>query len=186
MLTVYIDFKSPDCYLALAPTLAMIEHTGCRVRWLPLRVRERELPKDSHDPALTASHGRVRRAYQQRINQHYASLQGLSLEGPTNPHGTDAALAALLGSEDDTTPFVQAAFNAYWRDGANLDSPQTVTKLWRSCLSQPASIDIEALDRHQADAETAGIPDAPAYVLGGELFIGRAHLPWLRELLTGS
>ena len=186
MLTVYIDFKSPDCYLALAPTLAMIEHTGCSVRWLPLRVRERELPKASHDPALTASHGRVRRAYQQRINQHYASLQGLSLEGPTNPHGTDAALAALLGSENNTTPFVQAAFNAYWQDGANLGSPETVTELWGSCLSQPASIDIEALDRHQADAETAGIPDAPAYRVGGELFIGRAHLPWLRELLTQS
>lgn len=184
MLTVYIDFASPDCYLALAPTLAVIKKTGCTVRWLPFRAQKRELPKDSHNPALTASHGRVRCAYNQRMIEHYAGLQGLSLEGLSNPHGSDAALAALLGPETDNTGFVQAAFRAYWEDNADLTSTDLVGKLWTNCCTQPLTVDLKALEQHQLSAEAAGIPNAPAYSTTGQLLIGRAHLPLIQALLS--
>jgi hypothetical protein len=33
---------------------------------------------------------------------------------------------------------------------------------------------------------TAGLVEAPAYVLGEEIFIGRAHLPMIEWLITGK
>ena len=184
MLSIYIDFKSPESYLALAPTLALAAETGCHLQWLPFRARKRELPAASDKPERTAAHGRARQAYEIRINQHYALQQGLSLANPANPHGTDAALASLLGNEENTTVFVQAAYHAYWREGANLDCRDTVTALWTAGPNETIAIDLDALATHQLEAEQSGIVGTPAYVVAGEIFIGRAHLPLIRELLV--
>jgi 2-hydroxychromene-2-carboxylate isomerase len=39
------------------------------------------------------------------------------------------------------------------------------------------------LEETQAIAEEAGLFDAPTFVIDGQLFMGRAHIPWMRELL---
>jgi 2-hydroxychromene-2-carboxylate isomerase len=40
-------------------------------------------------------------------------------------------------------------------------------------------------DRLQADVFAAGIFGVPSYVVAGEVFFGREHLPMVRWLLTG-
>ena len=95
----------------------------------------------------------------------------------------DAALASLLGNKGNTTAFVQAAYHAYWREGANLDCWDTVTALWTAGPNETIAIDLDALATHQLEAEQSGIVGAPAFVAAGEIFIGRAHLPLIRELL---
>ena len=184
MLTVYLDFRSPESYLALQPTLALVRDTACEVRWLPLRALSRALPTQSHNPTRTAAHGRVRAVHRERINQHYAKLQGISLERHTGKNGTDAALAALVGIAGDATPFVEACFKAYWQDQKNLNCSATVAELLDATVPCAAPASTEALDRHFAEAEAAGVIDVPALMVDGEVFVGRAHLPWIRELLT--
>ena len=49
MLTVYIDFKSPESYLALQPLLALAEETGCGLRWQP-SLPAAGTPEHSPDP----------------------------------------------------------------------------------------------------------------------------------------
>ena len=184
MLTVYIDFKSPESYLALQPLLALAEETGCGLRWQPFRSRQRELPEHSPDPELTASHGRIREAYRQRINRRYAALQGLSLDRPLVNDGTDTALTALLGTDGDATAFVVAAFKAHWQDQKNLDEWDVVASLLTSAACDSKQLSSDALDRHQHDIEAEGIVSDPALVVAGEVFIGRAHIPLVRQLLN--
>jgi 2-hydroxychromene-2-carboxylate isomerase len=184
MLTVYIDFKSPESYLALQPLLALGEETGCGVKWRPFRCRQRELPEHSPDPGLTASHGRIREAYRQRINRRYAELQGLSLDRPPGDDGTDAALTALLGMDTDATAFVVAAFKAHWQDHQDLDDLNVVASLLASAACDSKQLASDALDHHQHDIEADGIVSEPALVVAGEVFIGRAHIPLVRQLLN--
>jgi len=184
MLTVYIDFKSPESYLALQPLLALAEETGCGLRWQPFRSRQRELPEHSPDPELTASHGRIREAYRQRINRRYAALQGLSLDRPQGNDGTDTALTALLGTEGDATAFVLAAFKAHWQDHRDLNDVNIVASLLASAACKSKQLPSDALDRHQHNIEAKGIVSDPALVVAGEVFIGRAHIPLVRQLLN--
>ena len=184
MLTVYIDFKSPESYLALQPLLALVEETGCGLRWRPIRSRQRELPEHSSDPELTASHGRTREAYRQRINRRYAELQGLSLDRPPNDDSTDGALTALLGMDGDATAFVVAAFKAHWQDHRDLNDDGTVASLLASAACECKQLSSDALDHHQHDIEAEGIVSDPALVVAGEVFIGRAHIPLVRQLLN--
>ena len=39
------------------------------------------------------------------------------------------------------------------------------------------------LEAMQLTSEELGVVDTPAYVIDGQVFIGREHLPWVRELL---
>ena len=45
MLTVYVDFKSADAYLALRPTLALAERLSLDIDWRPFRTVERDVPQ---------------------------------------------------------------------------------------------------------------------------------------------
>lgn len=184
MLTVYIDFKSPESYLALQPLLSLVEETGCGVNWRPFRCRQRELPEHSPDPELTVSHGRIRETYRQRINRRYAALQGLSLDRPPGNDGTDAALTALLGMGGDASEFVVAAFKAHWQDHRDLDEWDVVASLLASVACESEPLSSEALDRHQHNIEAEGIVSDAALVVAGEVFIGRAHIPLVRQLLN--
>ena len=43
-----------------------------------------------------------------------------------------------------------------------------------------------ALDAARAELLEAGVFDVPAYRVGGEVLLGRQHLPLIRDLLSGS
>ena len=60
MLSVYLDFKSPGAYLAMSPTLALVERLSLEVDWKPFRVIERDVPKLGKEETVGESHRRVR------------------------------------------------------------------------------------------------------------------------------
>ena len=187
MLTLYFDFKSPPSYLALKPTLALAERSDTRIDWQPFRSRERDLPDNRTDDTVSIRHQRVRRAARRRMHRHYAALQGLEMRFRNGPDSADLALGALALIPGLGEDFVLAAFDAYWRGGVDLNAPADVQALLdtRSCAHQPldAAAARAALTRAQSEAEARGIVDAPAYLIDGQVFIGREHLPWIEELL---
>lgn len=188
MLTVYFDFKSPASYLALRPTLRLAERLGVEVDWQPFKTTERELPE--HRAAETAgqSHRRVRAESRRMIHIKYAALQGIDLRFPAIPGETELALAVLTQMEGDRLPFVKLAFEAYWTDHQDLNAPDIVSALLRETGNSTDTFDPglarHALDKAQTNAEELGIVDAPAYLVGEQIFIGREHLPWIENVLT--
>ena len=185
MLTVYIDFKSPGAYLAIAPTLALAERLSLSIDWKPFRTIEREVPKLGQEETVGESHRRVRAASQRALAVKYAAHQGIDLQFPPTPGSTDLALGVLAGLEGDPLPFIRGAFNAYWAAHANLDDMAVVHALLQdSGVAYAGSLaDARAvMDEAQAQAEEAGIVDAPACVIAEQIFVGREHLPWIEEL----
>lgn len=194
MLTVYIDFKSPAAYLALAPTLALSGRTGAALTWRPFRTTERALPnttgtETASTESVAQSHRRVRAQSRRDTHIKYAAHQGIDLNFPDIPGETDLALGALATLSGDPLPFITAAFAAYWQGHANLDDPATVTAL---LAGQNADTSQTPQDLRrtqvaaQVDADAAGIVDAPAYLIKDQLFIGREHLPWVAELIEAD
>lgn len=181
MLTIYIDFKSADSYLALKPSLSLAERLDLDVEWRPFRSVPRELPASSPDRRRTELHHRVRTAARRREQQTYARHQGLELRFRDPEGSSDLALGVLAALEGPPLSFVRRAFEAYWSEGANLDDEAEVSRL----IDDPRALSLarEALAVAQEAAERAGIVDAPAYVVHGQIFVGRQHLPWVEELV---
>lgn len=187
MLEVYLDFKCAGSLLALNPTLAMAGRTGAEVAWRPFSTAERDVPGEGADAATVESHRAVREASRRAIHRKYAELLGVDLAFPESEGRTDLALGALTEIRGDALPFIRAAFAAYWQDQRDLDDPMVVAKILALSGVDHSGDLGETRARFataQADAEAQGIVDAPAYVIGGQIFIGRQHLPWIDELAS--
>ena len=187
MLPVYIDFKSPSAYLAMAPTLALARRHGLQIDWRPFRTVERDVPKLGQEETVGESHRRGRASALREQAIKYARHQDITLAYPSELGSTDLALGILATWTGDRLPFIQAAFRAYWQAHANLDDPNTIAQILAD-LGQPAEISkaevSEALDLALDHADEVGIGGAPGYVIQDQIFVGREHLPWIEDLIV--
>lgn len=185
MLTVYLDFKSADAYLAMKPTLALAERLSMNIDWKPFRAIERDVPKLGPSETVGESHRRVRAESQRKLVIKYAAHQGIDLNYPDRPGNTDLALGVLAVLDGDPVPFIEASFEAYWTAHADLDDPAIVQALMAQCgigLETDSDTLRATLEAAQRQAEEAGIVGTPAYVIADQIFVGREHLPWIEEL----
>jgi 2-hydroxychromene-2-carboxylate isomerase len=140
------------------------------------------------DEDVPARHRRVRATARRETHLHYAKVQNIPMRFPDPPGCTHLALA-VLAELDSCDAFVSRAFEAYWRDNLSLNEAYVV-----QTLLEPGSFDVSAMkaehmvERRLREANQRaldlGVIDAPGYLIDGEVFIGREHLPWIRELLT--
>lgn len=188
MLNVYVDFKSPASYLAIGPTLELIARTGTTAYWHPYSTLEGDLPTQAADETVGQSHRRVRAEQRRATLIKYAALQAIDLRFPVPRGTTDLALGILASIKTEPLAFIHAAFAAYWTDHANLDDEDTVLALLSASGYDASHFDMDAARRAytmaQDAAETLGIVEAPAYIIGDQLFIGREHLPWIEEIIS--
>ncbi|MBL6907276.1 MAG: DsbA family protein [Luminiphilus sp.] len=185
MIIAYIDFKSLDCYLALDPLVALAQDCNVTIDWRPFVSRERALPTQVDDEYVTRAHQRTRAESELKLQAHYTSLRGLDVTPQRCHVDTDQALARLSRIEGDQTEFVVRCFDAQWRAQQDINNAEWLDKTVADCgLSlRESSIDLDLL---QAEAEEAGLFDAPTCVIDGQLFMGRAHLPLMRRLLEAA
>ncbi len=182
-LDVYIDFKSPASWLAIGPTRAMSTELDIGLRWLPFDSRQYALAEEKPGETRRETHFRIREYERRRVHLHYASVRGVEMSFPSSPGSTRRALAAMLALGKECDAFLDAAFLAYWRDHADLDDEGVVDDLLKECGVTNLTISMSALDRALDEADQRDVIDAPTYLLGEERFLGREHLPLLRERL---
>ncbi len=187
MLKIYIDFKSPASYLAMKPTLALIAQHDWDVTWLPFRSKQDPMTKEYAEETKTERHLRVRADARRSVHLRYAEVQGVTMAFRADSGETDLALAALLTVKSDPIPFAMAAFRAYWAGGADLNELRVVANLLNDAGYGPIEFEpkqaLDSLEQVQCNAAEEKVIDAPAYVLSDQVFIGREHLPWIRELM---
>ena len=183
---LYIDFKCPAAYLALKPTLALSEELGVPINWHGIRSYQRALMQEMPNEDVGERHRRVRALARQKTHLLYSQVQDLPMQFRNPPTNTDMALAALSllnESGSDPLPFITAAFNTYWTGDADLNDAVVVAGL----PSAPTlENDDDARTHFEAaleQAEENGIFTTPTYVVNEQIFVGREHLPWIRELL---
>ena len=185
MITAYIDFKSLDCFLAISPILKLENDFGTPVSWQPYRSKERALPMQVANESVTQTHHRVRAESERRLQQHYAELRELDIDPSRGQMDTSAALGWLAGLEGDTSSFVSRLFTAHWIDHTDINDPTLLKELTAQCGLRRTvdAVDLSSIER---EAEDKGLFDAPTFFIEGQMFMGRAHIPLMRQLLTGT
>lgn len=178
---IFVDFKSPAAYLALQPTLALAERLQVEINWHPCLTRQSGVPEPQLGEDKGTTHRRVRAMQRQRTFLHYAGVQKITMNFRDDPGSTDLALATLETLAADSTPFVIAAFKAYWTSNQDLNDPDVLRRL--PCTPPTPSEVSSALDQAFERMQAHGVIDAPAYFVAGQLFIGREHLPWIERLI---
>jgi 2-hydroxychromene-2-carboxylate isomerase len=194
VIAVCIDFKSPQAWLALEPTRALEEKLGRPVDWRPFLVPAWTRPAPARaDEDRGARHRRIRAEYLAGDLERYAAARGLPLGDPYR--NTDTTLAALgllwlrRQAPSRARDYVALVFERLWKEGADVADPALVRDAlgadaarFTDYAAGPGRDELAASQRELAEA---GVWSVPTYLVDGEPFLGRQHLPMVEWLATG-
>ena len=202
IVTVYIDYKSPYAYLAKDPAYELASDFGVHLDWLPYRL---DIPSFLGSARLDEN-GRVveenRNAHQwRRVKYSYmdcrrqARKAGLVIRGTQKIWDSSLALIGMLYAKrhGDTVlrHYQDMTFERFWKRELDIEDPAVVTAVLAESGADTSGFaaylagDGRAeLDRACAEAEARGVFGVPSFIVDGELFWGREHLPDIREILA--
>ena len=188
-LTAYIDFKSPESYLAFHQTVALTERNNIEVDWKPFLTKYRAIPVTGANETKGETHLRIREDHKKYLNLKYAEILNLPMKYPLAESKTDLALAILSQANMINQEYLQLAFSYFWRDSLNLNETKTVNELLTSSgidyiVPQDTGHLLNALNQLTQQAKEFGVIATPTYWIDNQLFLGREHLPWIKEELT--
>lgn len=193
LLKIFLDFKSPAAYLAIKPTVALIEEYHPEVQWLAVRSTQKKQPKPAANAGKGSIHRYVRGLARMQTHLLYAGIQGIEMKFPDSDSCTDLALAALgytAKSDLGSLPFIHAAFSAHWSQQADLNDLEVVLGILSDRGYRPKESDLKAALEELPDAERvaheAGVFEAPSYLIADQMFLGREHLPWIKLILASG
>jgi 2-hydroxychromene-2-carboxylate isomerase len=195
-LPVAIDFKSPNCYLAIGPTCALAEELGVGVDWQPFLVA----PWKEHSPGSGendrgARHRHFRADYSEREVMRYAADRGLVMRGLHRQTDSSIVAIGLLWIRRVAAPlaraYVERVFERYWQQKLDIEDENRIRALLAE-INAPADgfasfAQAEGraeLERVQSELASAGVFEVPTYSLNGDIYVGRQHLPLIRTLLS--
>jgi 2-hydroxychromene-2-carboxylate isomerase len=202
--TVYIDYKSPYAYLAKDLVYDLERDCGVGIDWLPYDL---DLA-DFMGSARVDDSGRVieeqRSAHQwRRVRYSYmdcrrqARKRGLVIRGTQKIWDSRIALCGMLyakrQSEAVLRRYHDIVFERFWKRELDIEDPEVVSAvLAEAGADSPAfpaylaSEGPQALERICREADAAGVFGVPSFILDGELFWGREHLPDIRDMLAAT
>ena len=191
----FFDLSSPWTRLAFAnirPTLDGLDYT---IRWRPFLVggvfnAVNPSVYESRKPENTA---KLARSFEWL--KQWAQLVGVGMNFPTEHHPLKSVHAmrfccALEDDQEALERFADAAFEAYFTEGRNLDDPAVLVAVADACGFDGAALAEQASsqpikDRLRANTEEAierGAFGSPTLFVGGEhMYFGNDQLPLVRQ-----
>jgi 2-hydroxychromene-2-carboxylate isomerase len=200
-ITVYTDYKSPYAYLAKDLTYELERDFPVRLDWLPYVL---DIPSflgsarvDADGAVLEESRNahqwrRVRYSYMDCRRQ--ARKRGLVIRGPQKIWDSTLASAGMLfakrAGEAVFRRYHDAVFERFWKRELDIEDVAVVARVLNeagaddqafAAQAQAGRDEVAAISRA---AEAAGVFGVPSFILDGELFWGREHLPDIRAMLS--
>ena len=200
--TAYIDYKSPYAYLAKDLAYELERDFPVRVDWLPYVL---DIPSflgsarvDDSGQVLEEQRNphqwrRVRYSYMDCRRQ--AQRRGLVIRGPQKIWDSALAACGMLYAKRQgdvaLRRYHDMTFERFWKRALDIEDPAVI-----GAVLAEAGVDIagfsaysagegrEELDRVCRAAEAIGVFGVPTFVVDGELFWGREHLPDIRAILA--
>jgi 2-hydroxychromene-2-carboxylate isomerase len=202
VVAVYTDYKSPYAYLAKDLAYELERDFPVRLEWLPYVL---DIPSFLGSARLDGA-GRVveeqRNAHQwRRVKYSYmdcrrqARKRGLVIRGTTKIWDTVLASCGMLYAKRQGDAVFQAyhdrVFERFWKRELDIEDIAVVTAVLAEAGGDTAGFAAYAAQEGPAEvaricreAEATGVFGVPSFVLDGELFWGREHLPEIREVLA--
>jgi len=203
IVTVYTDYKSPYAYLAKDLVYELGRDFAVHIDWLPYVL---DIPSFLGSARLDDK-GRVieesRNAHQwRRVKYSYmdcrrqATKRGLIIRGPQKIWDSTLAACGLLFAKRQGDAVLRRyndiTFARFWKRELDIEDPAIIAAVLGEAGADTAGLaDYLAGDgprevnRISRAAEDKGVFGVPSFVVDGELFWGREHLPDIREMLGG-
>lgn len=197
-LTVCIDAANLSGYLALAPTLHLLEAHDVRPAWLPMvsplaRLSSKRPNEPMEDPlaAYKARRAEARRKWaESELARDCARLGITPQQGARHFDGTHAAIGLMFVTEQggDAAAYLERVYECAFRQSGNVADIEVIGDLVddRRFFAYAHSTGRHELEALQGKLLDAGVFSSPAYVYKGEVFQGRQHLPLIAWYLGGS
>jgi 2-hydroxychromene-2-carboxylate isomerase len=199
-LDIYLDLGNIAGYAALPGTLALIEKTAIETAWWPIegivpRPLSRAVSVNVDDPLQDYKQKRLAAKHQLERDELDRDCDRLGLNPEVAKQSftgelTHLAWLAMVAAGIAPLPFIQRVYELRLREGNSLEDEQTVAEL----AAEFGVLDLvgalpelaNSWVQHQAAYLELGVHDSPAYVLAGETFQGRQHLPLLAWRIDGE
>jgi 2-hydroxychromene-2-carboxylate isomerase len=202
IVTVYIDYKSPYAYLAKDAAYELERNYDVRLDWLPYVL---DIPSFLGSARVDAN-GRVveeqRNAHQwRRVRYSYmdcrrqAKKRGLVIRGPQKIWDSTLAASGMLYAKRHGDAVLRRyqdlIFERFWKRELDIEDADVIGAVLREAGADSGSFPNflkgegrQELDRICRAAEALGVFGVPTFVIDGELFWGREHLPDICEMLA--
>jgi len=200
--TVYIDYKSPYAFLAKDPAYELERDFRVRLDWLPYDLdladfmgsaRVDDLGRVIEENRTPHQWRRVRYSYMDCRRQ--ARRRGLVLRATQKIWNSRLALCGMLYAKGQGDAVLRRyqdmTFERFWRRELDIEDPVVVAGVLAAAGADTAGFapylageGPAELDRVCRAAEARGVFGVPSFIVDGELFWGREHLPDIRELLA--
>ncbi|HEX6442313.1 MAG TPA: DsbA family protein, partial [Stellaceae bacterium] len=129
--------------------------------------------------------------------RRHARKRGLVVRGTTKIWDTSLASCGLLWAKrqgDTALPrYLDITFERFWKRELDIEDPRVVSGVLSEAGADTAGFEDYArgegpreVERICREAEEKGVFGVPSFILDGELYWGREHLPDIREMLSIS
>ena len=203
VITVYTDYKSPYAYLAKDLAYELERDFPVRLEWRPYIL---DIPSYLGSARVDAS-GNVleeaRNAHQwRRVRYSYmdcrrqAQKRGLVIRGTQKIWDSSLAAAGMLfaqGSGDAVfRRYHDTVFERFWRRALDIENVDAIATVLSEAGADASRFPAEAgalreqVTAISRTAEGSGVFGVPTFVLAGQIYWGREHLPDIQHLLSGG
>ena len=202
-LIVYIDYKSPYAYLAIDPTYALENELGIEIDWRPFTLdipsylgsarlsNEGKVVEQNRTPGQWT---KVKYAYHDV--RRYGALRGIVVRGAVKMWDSSLVGIAMLWAKDQDRAVLRAysnlVYERFWKRELDLEDAGVIERVLAEAGAQTTGFRDYATgegrvlhDNIQRNAFDAGIFGVPTFIVDGEIFFGREHLPRIRWMLAG-
>jgi 2-hydroxychromene-2-carboxylate isomerase len=208
-IVVYTDYKSPYAYLAKDPTYELERDFPVRLEWRPYIL---DIPSylgsarvnDTGDVLEESRNAhqwrRVRYSYMDCRRQ--ARKRGLTIRGTQKIWDSTVAAAGMLyaqsAGETVFRRYHDMVFERFWQRALDIESPAAIAAVLTEAGADGPASPADTSFPAQADtlcaevasisraAEADGVFGVPSFVVGGELYWGREHLPDISKILSAA
>jgi 2-hydroxychromene-2-carboxylate isomerase len=202
-LIVYLDIKSPYAFIAKDPIWQMADELGIEFDWRPLTL---DIPSYLGSARLD-SKGKVAASdrtpeqwtgvkYAYRDARRYAGLQGYQLRGTEKIWDTSLVHIGFWWAKEQGLEvlrrYLDNVYPPFWQRDFDAEDLAVVTAALARAGAAVEGFGAYAAgegrafhDEFQQQVFDAGIFGVPGFVIEGEYFFGREHLPMIRWRLGG-
>jgi 2-hydroxychromene-2-carboxylate isomerase len=202
-LIVYVDFKSPYAYLAVAPTWELGDKLRLEIDWRPFTL---DIPSYLGSAKLDGE-GRVVESQRSETQwkavkgayadvRRYGTLRRIIVRGTTKIWDSSLPAIGLLWAKQQGSAtlrkYMSIAYERFWKRELNIEDLSVIESVLGEAGASTADFRKYALgegrelhDQIQLAAFDAGIFGVPTYLVGNEMFFGREHLPRIEWILSG-
>jgi 2-hydroxychromene-2-carboxylate isomerase len=201
-ITAYIDYKSPYAYLAKDPVYELERDLEVQVDWLPYvpdipsflgAARVDENGRVVEEQRTPHQWRWVRYSYMDCRRQ--ARKQGLVIRGPQKIWDSSLAASGMLYAKRQGNAVLgryhDLIFERFWKRELDIEDRDVICAVLKEAGADTAGFSPylagkgrKELERICRAAEANGVLGVPSFVVDGELFWGREHLPDIRAMLA--